>query len=493
MNRNAEPAGSMHFHDASAEALTNAVLDYAVKRVSLDPPPLDRPVDEATLRERAGTTITSNGLGGLEALRVFGDILAPACISVDHPRFLSFVPAAPTEAAVLFDLVVGASSIYGGSWMEGAGAVHAENEALRWLATLAGLPPGAGGVFVSGGTAGNLSALVAARWRWRVRGQGRNDLVRPLVLASGGAHSSVAAACRVMDADIVAAPTDAEGRLNHDSLEVTVAGLGPGDRERLIAVVATCGTTNAGVIDDLEAVADLSRSTGIWMHVDGAYGGAGLVAPSVRDRYLGIEQADSFIVDPHKWLFAPFDCCALVYRDPHEARRAHTQHAEYLDVLHADDELEWNPSDFAHHLSRRARGLPFWFSLATYGTDAYRDAVEETLEVTRAAARLIDASPHLELIMEPELSVLLFRRLGWGPEQYRAWSDRLLDDGVAFVVPTSWRDEMVLRICIVNPRTTIDDIGLLIESLKPPAGSASEPARSPAPAPAPVHQDGHRD
>src|SRR5262245_29035054 len=139
----------------------------------LDPPPLDHSRPEAELRAMAGRTITERGLGGLEALRVFADVLAPACISVDHPRFFSFVPAAPTEAAILFDLVVGASSIYAGSWMEGAGAVFAENEALRWLADLAGLPASAGGVFVSGGTAGNLSALIAARWQWRQRAGGR--------------------------------------------------------------------------------------------------------------------------------------------------------------------------------------------------------------------------------------------------------------------------------------------------------------------------------
>ena len=466
----------MHLHDASAEALTAAVLDYAVRRVAMDPPPLDHPVDDATLTERAGVTITPTGIGGVDALRIFGEVLAPACISVDHPRFLSFVPAAPTEAAVLFDLVVGASSIYGGSWLEGAGAVHAENEALRWLAGLAGLPPTAGGVFVSGGTAGNLSALVVARSRWRARGDGEFDHVRPLVLCSGGAHSSVSAACRVMDADLVTVPTDGEGGLGRAALEATVEALEVDRRRRLIAVVATCGTTNAGVIDDLQAVADVCRSAGVWMHVDGAYGGAGLVAPSVRDRYVGIEHADSFIVDPHKWLFAPFDCCALLYRDPREARRAHTQHAEYLEVLHGDDDVEWNPSDYAHHLSRRARGLPFWFSLATYGTDAYRDAVEVTLDVARAAARLIARAPWLELIMEPQLSVVLFRRLGWTADQYRAWSDRMLADGIAFVVPTGWNGDTVLRICIVNPRTTIDDIQLLVESLAGPSDLAGPSA-----------------
>ena len=213
----------------------------------------------------------------------------------------------------------------------------------------------------------------------------------------------------------------------------------------------------------------------------------GSAAPSVRDRYVGVEHADSFIVDPHKWLFAPFDSCALIYRDPSVARAAHTQHAEYLDVLQDDaavrdvaigdvaegdvgaagapQDRAWNPSDLAHHLSRRARGLPLWFSLATHGTDAYTRALESTLEVTRAAAAEIAATPHTELIMEPELSVVLFRRRGWTSDQYQAWSDRELAEGRSFVTATSWAGETVLRICIVNPLTTLDDIRVVLDSL----------------------------
>jgi len=457
----------MHAHDASVEVLTQAIVRYAVDRVRMEPP-LDGPRTQAELQAMAGNTISEHGMGGLEALRVFGDVLAPACISVDHPRFLSFVPAAPTEASILFDLVVGASSIYGGSWLEGGGAVFAENQALRWIADLAGMPARAGGVFVSGGTAGNLSALIAARHQWRQRAGGRFDRTRGLIISSKGAHSSIALACRAMDTDEISVTADDEGRLHVENLREAIAGLSAEDRERVFAVVATCGTTNAGVIDDLTAAADIAQELGVWFHVDGAYGGAGLAAPSVRPRYAGIERADSFIVDPHKWLFAPFDCCALLYREPSVAKAAHTQHAEYLDVLHAgdDDAGEWNPSDYAHHLSRRARGLPFWFSLAMYGTAAYRDAVETTLTVAHAGARLIAAAPHLQLLMEPELSVVLFRRVGWTPQQYQAWSDRLLEQQLAFVVPTAWAGETVLRICVVNPRTTLADIGLLIDSLE---------------------------
>jgi L-2,4-diaminobutyrate decarboxylase len=453
----------MHLHDSSLEVLTQAIVRYAIDRVRLDPPPLDGPRTRAELQAMAGNTVTPHGIGGLEALRVFGDVLAPACISIDHPRFLSFVPAAPTEASILFDLVVGASSIYAGSWMEGGGAVFAENEALRWIADLAGLPAEAGGVFVSGGTAGNLSALIAARWKWRNDADGVHDRTRGLIIASQGAHSSVAQAGLAMDADVVLVPADDAGRMHGGELAATVEALVEEDRRRLFAIVATSGTTNAGIVDDLSGAADVCDEHDLWLHIDGAYGGAALAAPSVRSLFDGIERADSFIVDPHKWLFAPFDSCALLYRDPRIAKAAHSQQAEYLDVLQDDD---WNASDYAHHLSRRARGLPLWFSLATYGTDAYRFAIETTLEVAHAGADLIRRSEHCELVLEPELSIVVFRRTGWTDDQYHQWSDDQLAAQNAFVVPTSWRGETVLRYCVVNPLTTVEDLANIVESLR---------------------------
>src|SRR6185436_4417125 len=186
-------------------------------------------------------------------------------------------------------------------------------------------------------------------------------------------------------------------------------------------------------------------------------------APSVRERFRGIEHADSYIVDPHKWLFAPFDACALLYRDPATARAAHRQDASYLDTLNA--QADWNPSDYAHHLTRRARGVPMWFSLATYGTDAYRDAVERVLQVTRETAEEIRRRSELELILEPELSVVLFRRLGWEPEDYETWWRRALEAQIGFVQPSSWNGEKVARLCFVNPRTTIDHVRAILGTM----------------------------
>lgn len=452
----------MHRRDARTEALTEAIVRYAVERMRLDPPPLDHPRSPTELRAMVGSTITPEGLGGLEALRVFADVLAPACISVDHPRYLSFVPAAPTEAAILFDLVVGASSIYAGSWLEGAGAVFAENEALRWLADVAGMPPGAGGSFVAGGSAGNLAGLAAARHAWRDGAPGRARQ-RALILAGTGAHSSIVSAASVMDADVVRVPSDSRGRLTGEALATAWTALDRVDRERAVAVVATAGSTNAGIVDELARTGEVAKAHGLWFHVDAAYGGGAMVAPSARPRFAGVERADSLVIDPHKWLFAPFDCAAVLYRNPGVARATFTQHAEYLDTL--TERPDWNPSDYAYHLTRRARGLPFWFSLATHGTRAYAEAVEATLRLTAEVAQLIRDEPDVELVTEPELSVVLFRRVGWAAADYKRWSDQALASGLTLTVPTTWQGETVLRFCFVNPRTELDDVRMILASL----------------------------
>ena len=448
----------MHRVTPEIESLAREILTYTMDRLKMDPPTLDHPLSQTALEEAAGQTITESGLGGESALRLFVDKLAPACISEDHPRYLAFVPTAPTDVSTLFDLIVGASNICASSWLEGSGAIYAENQALRWISDIAGFPPEAGGVFVSGGTAGNLSALVAARHDWRQK-QPNHAAQRGLIISSRGAHASVQQAAHVMDADLI---QSGGHRLTGADVAATIATLSETDRSRLFAVACTAGTTNLGIVDDLEGIGAICQQNSVWYHVDGAYGGAALAAPSTRRLFNGIETADSFIVDPHKWLFAPFDCCALIYADPAKARRAHRQHGDYLEVYY---DGTWNPSDYAHHLSRRARGLPFWFSLAVHGTQAYADAVEVTLDRAREAATMIDAHPNLELVTDQQLSICVFRRLGWSPEDYKSWSGQLLEDGIGLVTPTKHEGETVLRFCVVNPRTSSDDIQQILESL----------------------------
>ena len=448
----------MHEFTAEVEALAQEVLAYSLDRLKNDPP-LDGPRTAEDLFNEVGNTITARGLGGHEALEVFTSVLAKACISTDHPRNLAFIPSAPSEYANLFDLVVGASALYGGSWQEGAGAVFAENQALRWLSDLAGLPATAGGVFVQGGTIGNLSALVVARAEARKK---YPDATRWVIACSEEAHSSIVTAANVMDVDVLKVPVAANGKLLGESVASEIDLLHTTTTHRVFAIVATAGTTNLGIIDDLKGIAKAAKERGIWFHVDGAYGLAALCAPSVRPHFDGVEAADSFIVDPHKWLFAPYDACALIYREPELARQVHSQHASYLDIL---KDGAWSPSDYAIQLTRRTRGLPFWFSLAAYGTDAYAEAMEHSLTVAQQAAQLVQAHPNLELLCEPELSIVAFTHKGWVASDYQKWSDELLADQVGFIPPSSHHGQPILRFAIVNPWTKISDIELILKRL----------------------------
>ena len=450
----------MHEFNEEVESLAQEILAYSLKRLK-DNPPLDGPQTPEELFAMVGNTITEDGLGGHEALKVFTETLALACISTDHPRYLSFIPSAPSEHSNLFDLVVGSSALYGGSWLEGAGAVFAENQALRWISNLAGLPESSGGVFVQGGTIGNLSALVAARVHAREK---HPDVSRWVVACSSEAHSSIKSAAEIMDVLVLNIPADPDGVMRAASFAMTVDEyLLAHPSHRVFAVVATAGTTNLGIIDDLNGVGLAAIERDIWFHVDGAYGLAALCAPTVRPLFNGVERADSFIVDPHKWLFAPFDACALIYRDPAIAKRAHTQHASYLDIL--EDPKEWNPSDYAIHLTRRARGLPFWFSLAANGTREYANAMQQTLDIAAHAAALVKAHPNLELIHEPKLSIVAFKRIGWETVDYDRWSEKLLADQIGFVVPSAHKGEPILRFAIVNPWTTEKDIADILATL----------------------------
>jgi glutamate/tyrosine decarboxylase-like PLP-dependent enzyme len=448
----------MHEFTPEVEALAAEVLKYSLERLK-DDPPLDGPRSAEDLFNEVGNTITAKGLGGHKALEVFTNVLAKACISTDHPRNLAFIPSAPTEYANLFDLVVGASALYGGSWQEGAGAVFAENQAIQWLIDLAGLPPSAGGVFVQGGTIGNLSALVVARAEARKK---QANPERWVIACSEEAHSSIASAANVMDVDVLKVAVDKNGRLQGTAVAEAIDHLHATTKARVFAVVATSGTTNLGIIDDLKGIGNAAHDRGIWFHVDGAYGLAALCAPSVRKMFDGVEAADSFIVDPHKWLFAPYDACALVYRNPDLAKQVHSQHASYLDTLKDEN---WSPSDYAIHLTRRTRGLPFWFSLAAHGTDAYAEAMEQTLVVAQQAAELVREHPNLELLCEPELSIVAFTRKGWLAADYQKWSEQLLDDQVGFIPPSSHGGQPILRFAIVNPWTKISDISIILERL----------------------------
>jgi aromatic-L-amino-acid/L-tryptophan decarboxylase len=407
--------------------------------------------DRAALEAQLAGTITDAGLGLDDAWNVFRDVVTPNNIGLDSARFLAFIPMSPSAASVWMDAMVGAANFSAESWLEGAGAVAAENQVIDLLCDAAGFPADAGGCFMSGGSIGNLSALAVAR---------AHAGHRRAVAVADTAHASVDNALHLLGLESLVVPTGPDCRLTGEALRRTV-----GDRHDVGIVVAAGGSTNAGIIDDLSGCADVAAALGAWLHVDGAYGISALLLPELRHRFAGIERADSFIVDPHKWLFAPAGSCALVYRRPALARQVHTQHGPYIDILRTDDDA-YNPCDLGYQLTRRASGLPIWFALALHGIDAHRDAIRVGITVAAAMADALEASPVTDLLMRPELGVVLFRREGWAAADWQRWATGLLDAGVAFVAPSTYKGEPVGRLVFMHPRTPMSIIDELMLSLE---------------------------
>ncbi len=421
--------------------------------------PLGRVGDRAALRAALGGAICDAGIGLERSWALFTDQVARENVGLDSERFLAFIPMSPSAAASWMDAVVGTASFSAESWLEAAGAVAAEEQVIRLFADLAGMPPSAAGCFMSGGSIGNLSALAVAR----EQAGGRRA-----VAVADTAHASVDNALHLLGLEPVVVHTGPDCRLTGSAVRAALAG-----RDDVGIVVASGGSTNAGVVDDLAGCADVAADHGAWFHVDGAYGLAAMLLPELRDRFVGIERADSFIVDPHKWLFSTAGSCTLVYRRPELAQAVHTQHGPYIDILRGDAldgeaglDPAYNPCDLGYQLTRRASGLPIWFALALHGLDAHREAIRHSIDLAAALADALDVCPTTSTVLRPELGVVLFRREGWGRTEWRAWAERSLTDGVAFVAPTTHRGEPVGRVVFLHPRTPWSIIDELVATLR---------------------------
>jgi glutamate/tyrosine decarboxylase-like PLP-dependent enzyme len=441
----------LHQPDADQKDTALRVAQWAMSRLA------DRAAAPAVEPANRGPLpdITSTGMGTARAWTVLRDDVLATARPTDHPRYLAFVPGAASVAAVLADMAVSGAGVYGGSELEGGAVVTAERAALRWLADVVGMPAGAHGAFVSGGSMANLSALVVARHV----AQRRQEWQPTVIISGASAHTSVSAAAGVMGCRFVPVG-EPDGRLRAEAL---LGALRHIDSRDIAAVVATAGATNTGAVDEIDEIARVCREHGVWLHVDAAYGGAALLSNRTRPAFAGIELADSVTIDPHKWLFTPFDCAAVLYRDPSLARASHTQTAPYLDAVQGTDYD--NPADYALHLSRRPRGLPLWMSLIAHGTDAYVRSVEICLDLAEYAAARVRRSPALALLAEPSLSILTFERVGWSRADYQRWSLSARRRGLGLITPTVVARRDALRFCFVNPQTTPADIDLLLDDI----------------------------
>ena len=448
---------TLHGPDSETEALAELVRRLIHDRVVAGPE-FGRTTPPDELLPLFDASITPKGLGVDRAWSLFQTAVSAHTVALDGPRYLAFIPMAPATSAIWMDAVVGATSFSAESWLEAAGAVAAENQVIDWLRELTGMPPGSGGAFCSGGSIGNLSAMAVAR-----DVAAATNPHQRLCAVGDTAHASIDNSLRLLGMEALVVPTGPDGRFTGTALADTLLATGRSDD--LALVVASAGSTNAGVIDDLRGLADVTHAHGAWLHVDGAYGGAALILDERHERFDGLAEADSFIVDPHKWFFSTAGTCALLYRDPQPAAITHTQHGPYIDVLHTGHEV-WNPSDYAYQLTRRASGLPFWFTLVVHGTEALAEAVRAAVTTTRYAAEQLASIPDVELVMEPELSVLLFRKAGWDSSRWSQWAADLLECRVAFVAPSTWKGETVGRLVFLNPLTTNEIVDEVIQTLR---------------------------
>ena len=452
--------------DADAPPLTRATAREMQRRLSGPPPDGPQAFDEL--------------LAKLER-----DVL-PFMSRVHHPAFFAFVPGSATWPAVLGDLIASACNVYAGSWMESAGPSQLELEVLGWFKEWIGYPAEAAGTLVSGGSAANMTALACAR---AARAGWMDD--RLVVYASDQAHSSIARAARVLGfrrEQVRVLPVDESFRLAPQTLAAALdADTAAGRTPLLVSVNA--GATNTGAVDPLADLAALCHKRGVWLHADAAYGGFAALTERGRTQLAGLELADSITLDPHKWLYQPYECGCLLVRDGRALRNAFEIVPDYLrDSRAADDEV--NFADLGLQLTRTSRAIKIWLSVRTFGLDAFRAAIDRSLDLAALARERIEASGELELLAPPSLGVVCFRRRFGGGSDDDALERlnsglvaALEQSGLGLISSTRLRGRYALRMCMLNHTTAAEDVERVLDFLEhaePAESIAAQHERHPA-------------
>jgi glutamate/tyrosine decarboxylase-like PLP-dependent enzyme len=396
----------------------------------------------------------------------------------DHPGYFAFIPACGTFPAALGDFIASAMNIYAGSWMEAAGPSQLELLVLAAFKQWIGYPEQASGVLVSGGSAANMTALACAR-------EASGDVEGGVAYVSDQAHSSIARAARALGmrpGQLRVLPTDDRHRLRLDALTGAIAADVSRGRTPLF-VAAAAGSTNTGAIDPLPEIAAICQQAGAWLHVDAAYGGFAALTERGARWLAGIELADSVTLDPHKWLYQPFECGCVLVRDGERLRSAFEVVPDYLKDAEAHTG-EVNFSDLGFQLTRCSRALKLWLSLSYFGVDAFRAAIDRCLDLAVAAERLIGARPELELLSPAQLGIVAFRRRF--PAADQEWQSARLNaalvgqferSGLGLVSSTTLDGRYAIRLCILNHSTTAADVERTIEWFAhAPVPSLSDPS-----------------
>lgn len=388
----------------------------------------------------------------------------PYCNITSHPKSYSFVPGPSNYVSVMADALATGYNIFSGGWVASPAASAIEITTINWLLKIFGFPAKrGGGLFTSGGSMANLTALVTAR-----RHRCREDFSKAVIYMSDQAHSSNIKAIRVIGFrkdQVRIIPTDSEYKVGMNKLKNAIA------RDRLaglkpFCLIASAGTTNTGTVDPLDEMGKLCAKEDIWFHIDGAYGGAAILSKNGKQLLKGIQRADSLTVDPHKWFYQPYEMGCLLVRNHKWLTQAFAEKPEYLRDVEGNTS-EINFYDHGIQLTRRFRALKFYMSVKTFGLQAFKDAVDYCLDLAEQAEEVLRVSPHWEVVSHATLGVVNFRynpmALHLTEKQLDAInqkiSKQIIANGDALLVTTVLNGQVVLRMCLINPRTTLEHIG----------------------------------
>jgi glutamate/tyrosine decarboxylase-like PLP-dependent enzyme len=382
---------------------------------------------------------------------------------VSHPKSYSFVPGPSNYVSTIADTLATGFNVFSGGWVASPAAAELEIVTINWLLKLFGFPSKrGGGIFTSGGSMANLTAIVTAR-----RIKCGEDFSKAVIYLSDQAHSSNIKAITILGFrrdQIRIIPTDLEFKMSLNKLQNAIAkdriqGLQP------FCIVASSGTTNTGTVDPLLELSKICKKEKLWFHIDGAYGGAAILAKDGKQLLKGIDKADSLTVDPHKWFYQPYEMGCLLVRNSKWLKHTFTEKPEYLKDVEGN-ESEINFYDHGVQLSRRFRALKLYMSVKTFGLKAFRKAIDYNLKLAEQTEAILRKSSKWEVVSPATLAVINFRynsiKLNLTEEELdvlnQKISEKIMASREALLVTTILQNQIVLRMCLINPRTTLEDI-----------------------------------
>ena len=449
------------------------VADFVAEHLAtLRDQPAYRTLDRRSARQLFDTTPPEDPTPFDAILDHFRERVVPHHAREPHPRFLGYIPSCPTFPAVMGDWLATGFNFFAGVWSVAAGPNEIELTVLEWFRRWMEMPEGSRGLLTSGGSAATVTALVAARHA--VLGDDTTDLSRLTVYCSDQAHSSVMKAAWIAGVarkNVRAVPTDSSYRMRVDALKRMVKS-DRSDGLRPFLIGATAGATNTGAVDPLHAIADFAAKEALWLHTDSAYAGFSVLTERGKRLLDGLGRADSLTLDPHKWLYVPFECGCLMVKDPSKLESAFSVHPEYLQDVRVR-EAEVNFSDYGEQLTRYSRALKVWFSVQYFGTAALQAAQDRAMSLAEMAEQIVRDSPELEVLSPAQFGIVCFRVRPPGMndvESLNALNERVNEKvnrtGFVLMSSTRLRGTLSLRLCMPGYRTREEDIRAVLDLVR---------------------------